>query len=130
MSTSPDTILSALLETSGLTLESRLFRATLREYLSEDSAGNTVISADPAAGEALDDIYNDDHGTVAEDVGAGLAFAESADSWADDDRVVVEVRLGDALDQGARVYPVTSVITETVWFLTLPAGHVRVRTVS
>jgi hypothetical protein len=31
------------------------------------------------------------------------------------------------LDQGGRIYPVESVITSRIWYLTLPEGGVRVR---
>ncbi len=40
--------------------------------------------------------------------------------------MTVAVRLGDVLDQGGMPYPVESVITEPVWYVTLPAGQVRV----
>lgn len=42
-------------------------------------------------------------------------------------RTGVEIRLQDALDQGGRIYPVESVITGRVWYLTLPEGGVVVR---
>jgi hypothetical protein len=41
----------------------------------------------------------------------------------------VAVRLRDVLDQGGLLYPVESVITEPVWYLTLPTGRVRVERV-
>ncbi len=58
---------------------------------------------------------------------AGLAFSEVRDNqWAEEGRIEVEVRLGDVLGQGGLVYPVESVITEKVWYLTMPEGEVRV----
>jgi hypothetical protein len=74
-------------------------------------------------------------------VGAGLAFAESASpNWQEtmemrtlrgrqtpEDRVEVEVRLGDALAQGGLLYPVESVTVERAWYVTLPTGSVDVR---
>ena len=38
---------------------------------------------------------------------------------------MVAVRLGDVLAQGGLIYPVESVITEKVWYCTLPAGSIR-----
>ncbi len=113
-------------KTSGLSPDTLLYRATLAEFLVPDGAG-FFISADPDAGEALDNVYVADHVVVAHEVGPGLAFAEDAQDWADEDRTVVTLRLGDVLDQGGAVYPVTSVITATVWYVTLPAGKVSVR---
>ena len=49
-----------------------------------------------------------------------------AEDWSGDDRVLVELRLQDVLDQGGRIYPVDTVITEPVWYFTLPSGSVRV----
>ena len=45
------------------------------------------------------------------------------------DRVEVEVRVGDLLEQGAIMYPVESVTVERAWYFTLPAGSVDVREV-
>ena len=43
------------------------------------------------------------------------------------DRVEVEVRLADLLEQGGRMYPVESVTVERGWYFTLPAGSIDVR---
>jgi hypothetical protein len=67
---------------------------------------------------------------LAEQVGPGLAFAESVDNeWRGEGRMAVEVSLKDVLDQGGLMYPVESIITDRVWYMTLPAGHVVVRVV-
>ena len=36
------------------------------------------------------------------------------------DRVEVEIRLGDILQQGGLIYPVESVTVEKAWYCTLP----------
>ena len=85
------------------------------------------MSANPDPSEAVVDVYGGGYGTVASQVGPGLAFALRPDSqWRDEGRVTVAVRLGDVLDQDGLLYPVESVITEPVWYVTLPAGRVRV----
>ncbi len=72
-------------------------------------------------------MYEGGHVALAAHVGPGLAFSEQRDNqWRDEGRVAVAVRLGDVLDQGGLPYPVESVITEPVWYVTLPAGRVRV----
>lgn len=117
-----------VMESSGLTGETRLFRYTLPEFLEPlQEAGAYRISANPDPSEAVVDVYGGGHVCVAAQVGAGLAFAESADDWKEPGRTAVEVVLQDVLDQGGRIYPVESVITQRVWYLTLPEESVRVR---
>jgi hypothetical protein len=70
------------------------------------------------------------HIIVAEQLGPGLALAEKRDNqWLAPDRTLVEVRLEDVLAQGGLLYPVESVVTEKVWFATLPRGSVVVRAI-
>lgn len=118
-----------LMRHHGITPETRLFRATLSRFLSESPEGQELhISANEHPSEAVIDIYSQGHICLAEQVGAGLAFAENADNqWIEEDRVVVELEVGDVLEQGGCLYPVESVITEKVWYATLPSGKVRVR---
>ena len=141
-------ILSKLLEEHGLTEESRLFREAERKSLaSTESSGVYRLTANASPGESIIDIYDGPGYLVqAEQVGPGLAFAESASpNWQEtmemrtlragdskprsvgDDRVEVEVRLGDILRQGGRMYPVESVMVERAWYFTLPEGSIEVR---
>ena len=94
------------------------------------------------------DVYGQGHIVQAERAGPGLSFAESAQpDWQETmeqrvlqagaatrqvlslERVEVEVRLGDSLEQGGLVYPVESVTVERAWYCTLPSGSVPVRVV-
>jgi hypothetical protein len=120
-----------VLKTFGFSGETRLYRHTLPEFLeSLKEPGVYRISANPDPSEAIVDVYGGGHGALAVHIGAGLAFAESIEGdWRSDDRVAVVVQLQDVLDQGGRVYPVESVITARVWYLTFPEGGVRVRKV-
>ena len=141
-------ILSKLLEEHGLTEESRFFREAERKSLaSTESSGVYRLAANASPSESIIDIYEGPGYLVqAEQVGPGLAFAESASpNWQEtmemrtlragdskprsvgDDRVEVEVRLGDILRQGGRMYPVESVMVERAWYFTLPEGSVEVR---
>ena len=123
--------LEDLLAENGWTRETVLFRATLPEHLSDtDLPGVFETTANPSASEAVVDIYGSGHGCVAEHVGPGLAFAERGDnSWAESARTLVQVRVSDVIDQGGLIYPVESVITEKVWYATLPSGRITVRAV-
>ena len=134
MSASEDakTKIAALMEAHGFTGETRFYRYTLPEFLDPlEEAGTYRISANADPSEAVVDVYAGGHVCLAAQVGSGLAFAESADNdWMEPGRTGIEIRLQDALDQGGRIYPVESVITGRVWYLTLPEGGVRVREVA
>ncbi|MFT7518442.1 MAG: 8-oxo-dGTP pyrophosphatase MutT (NUDIX family) [Kiritimatiellia bacterium] len=118
-----------ILEEAGLSAETLLYRASLPEHL-VPVHGSTWLTASAEAGEAVVDVYGVGHTIVAQDAGPGIALAESSENeWAAPDRTMVAVRLGDVLDQGGLIYPVTSVIIEKVWFCTLPTGRVGARIV-
>ena len=123
-------IVAEIMREGGLAPETRLYRSQLPEFLVEE-AGVALVTANADSSEAVIDAYGGGHIAVAGSVGPGLAFTESpGGQWAEDSRVEIQVRLGDVLDQGGLVYPVESVITERVWYVTLPAGAVRVTQVS
>lgn len=139
--------LGRFLEEHGLAGERRLYREAVRESLTPtDVAGVYRLSANATPSEAVIDVYGQGYVVQAEHVGPGLAFAESATpDWQETmemrtlragrdrpdaplpDRVEVEVRLQDILQQGGLVYPVESVAVERAWYCTLPAGSVNVR---
>ncbi len=124
---SAEHILRELLSSRGLGRDSLLFRESLPDFLETDEAGVETLSANPDPSEAVVDVYEGGHVALAAHVGPGLAFSEQRDNqWRDEGRVAVAVRLGDVLDQGGLPYPVESVITEPVWYVTLPEGRVRV----
>ena len=120
-----------LMESHGFTGETRFYRYTLPEFLKAlEEPGTYRISANTDPSEAVVDVYAGGHICLAAQVGPGLAFAESTDDandWMGPERTGVAIRLQDALDQGGRLYPVESVITGRVWYLTLPKSGVRVR---
>ena len=117
------------MRSNDLTAETRLYRYSLPEFLqATDEPGIAEITANRDPSEAVTDVHGEGHITLAVHLGAGLAFAEARDNdWHSDQRRCVELRLGDALDQGSLVYPVESITTERVWYVTIPQGKVRVR---
>jgi len=121
-----------LMKSNGFSGESRFYRYTLPEFLTKDEgAGVYRLSADPDPAEAVVDVYSQGHVSLAEHMGPGLAFAESADNaWRSAERTCVELRLQDVLDQGGRIYPVESVTTERAWYVTLPQGSIPVSKVT
>lgn len=148
---SPEHILSRILEEHGLTPQSRLFREAERGSLvATGTAGVYRIAANPVPGESIVDVYEGPGYIVqAESVGPGLAFAETtAPNWQETmemrtlqtlekdraaaaaDRVEVAVSIEELLRQGGRMYPVESVMVERAWYFTLPDGSIEVREVS
>jgi hypothetical protein len=123
--------LDELLEENGWSADTLLFRSTPDEHLkATDEPGVFEITANPDPSEAIIDIYDGDHGMLALHLGPGLSFAEAKDHmWRDDARRLVGLRVGDLAAQGGLLYPVESVVTEKVWYATLPDGAVRVRLV-
>ena len=122
----------ALLSATRRCGETRFYRCTLAEFVSPGPDPDSFsLSANGESPEAVVDIYGGGYVVLAEQVGPGLAFAEqSGNQWRAPDRKIVEVRLGDVLAQGGLVYPVESVVTEKVWYLTLPRGAVPVREIT
>jgi hypothetical protein len=117
------------MRSNDLTAETRLYRYSLAEFVRPtNEPGIAEITANEDPSEAVIDVYGQGHTTLAVHVGAGLAFTETADNdWRSDGRRCVELRLGDALHLGGLVYPVESITTEQVWFVTMPQGKIRVR---
>ncbi len=140
-----EAVLSKLLEENRLTGESRLYREAERSALTvTDTPGVYRLAANACSSESVVDVYGPGYVVQAEHMGPGLAFAQSArPNWqetmelralraqADNhpERVEVEVRLVDLLEQGAIMYPVESVTVERAWYFTLPAGSIDVREV-
>ena len=140
-------ILSKLLEEHGLTNESRLFREAERNSLAPTGTPGTFrLAANSSPSESVIDVYGPGYVVQAEEVGPGLAFAESARAkWQDsvvlrslrksdvamllasEDRIEVEVRVEEILRQGGLMYPVESVEVAKAWYFTLPDGWVEVR---
>ena len=121
--------LEELMAAHGLGLETRLYRETGPEHLTAgEEVGSDRITANPHPSEAVINLYGDGHVWSAEHLGQGLAFAEQDETeWREPGRITVSVRLGDVLQQGGLIYPVESVVTSKVWYLTLPDGAVSVR---
>ena len=143
-------VLSRLLEEHRLEGGSRLYREAERSTLtSTANAGVYRLAANPAPSESVVDVYGAGYVVQAEQLGPGLAFAESSSpNWQETmelralrsgppkigspaaDRVEVEVCLDDLLRQGGLVYPFESVTVEKAWYFTLPQGSIDVRIVT
>jgi hypothetical protein len=140
--------LKLLLEEHRLFAETPLFREAMRDALTPtDTPGVFRLQANSNPSESVIDVYGQGYVVQAEQVGPGLAFAESDQpNWqetmemramkmtktsraASGNNVEVEIRLGEILEQGGLVYPVESVTVERAWYCTLPAGSIEVREV-
>lgn len=140
-------MLDKLLEEHGLTPDTQLYREAEREILTPTGKpGVYRIPANARPSETVVDVYGQGYLVQAEQIGPGLAFAQSdAPNWQEtvemrvlqargggagkspEDAADVAVRLGDILRQGGLIYPVESVTVERVWYCTLPSGSVEVR---
>ncbi|HEX9563309.1 MAG TPA: hypothetical protein VF981_05030 [Gemmatimonadaceae bacterium] len=141
--------LDKLLETHGLGPATLLYREAMRSALTPTGApGLFRLAANPSPSESVIDVYGQGYLVQAEQVGPGLAFAESdSPNWQETmemralkaaadqraamavEQIEVEVALLDILQQGGLIYPVESVTVERAWYCTLPAGTVTVREV-
>ena len=141
--------LDELLAEHRLFAETPLYREAMRDSLAPTATpGVFRLNANSSPSESVIDIYGQGYVVQAEEVGPGLAFAESDQpNWQETmemralkatrtsrargtaDHVEVEIRLGDVLAQGGLVYPVESVTVERAWYCTLPSGSVEVREV-
>ena len=140
--------LQNLLDEHRLFAETPLYREAMREALiPTQKPGVFRLKANPSPGESVVDVYGQGYVVQAEQVGPGLAFAESDQpNWQETmemralkatqtskvkmaDHVEVEIRLADILQQGGLVYPVESVTVERAWYCTLPEGSIEVRQV-
>jgi len=138
-------VLLRLLEEYHLTGDTRLYREAERASLAATATpGVYLLAASAHPRETLVDVCGPGYLVQAEEVGAGLAFAESASpGWQETkelralqaglnraavaDHVEVEVRLADLLEQGGVMYPVQSVAVERAWYFRLPSGSIEVR---
>jgi hypothetical protein len=141
--------LEKLLAEHRLLAETPLYREAMRHDLEPTGQpGVFRLSANPGPSESVVDVYGQGYVVQAEQVGPGLAFAESDQpNWQETiemralqatrtsrarmaDHIEVEIRLADILSQGGLVYPVESVTVERAWYCTLPAGSIEVREVT
>ena len=140
--------LEKLMNEHRLFAETPLYREAMRDALTPAGApGVFRLQANAKPSEAVVDVYGQGYVVQAEQVGPGLAFAESdTPNWQETmefrtmratrtskaklaDHVEVEIRLGEILNQGGLVYPVESVTVEKAWYCTLPSGSIEVREV-
>ena len=130
--------------------ETPLYREAMRDTLTPtETPGVYRLKANSSPSESVIDVYGNGYVVQADQVGPGLAFAESDQpNWqetmemramkmtktsratASANHVEVEIQLGDILKQGGLVYPVESVTVERAWYCTLPAGSIEVREVT
>jgi hypothetical protein len=142
--------LDKLLQEYGLAADTRLYReATPDTLLPTETPGVFRLRANASPSESVIDVYGQGYTVQAEQVGPGLAFAETPrPNWQETMEmrtlkaghgagaaiplppVEVEVHLQDILRQGGLVYPVESVTVERVWYCTLPADGIEVRPAS
>ena len=124
-------ILSKFMQDNNLTNESKLVRYTSKSYLKELN-GKLYLEAKK---EPLDMVVDRYHGFwevfKASEIGQGISFLSNREAeYESHDRVCVEIRLKDVLDQGGLIYSVTSLPAYIkAYFCTLPDSKVKVNLV-
>lgn len=120
--------LNAFMQENNLTEESKLYRYTSNHYFKKiDDQLFLEAKSDP-----IEMVINRYHGfsevSIASEIGQGLSFLSTKeDEYDRPDRVCIEMKLKDVLDQGGLVYTVTSLPAYIkAYFCALPEGKVKV----
>lgn len=109
--------LENLIESEGLTPETKLYRYT-----------NSQVKANPKAQEMVVNHYANGYITKAEEVGSGLAFCLSKENeYKEEGKSCIEIRLKTIIDQGGKIYKDKSSFQYDSWYLTMPKGEAVVR---
>ena len=112
------------------TENTKFYRYTLPEFIKQIKGDIFEITANEEAAEMIEDHYGGGHLKMAKNVGPGLAFTIDSDNeYKEADRVCVELKLKDILDQEGKIYKDKSSYEEGTWFFTIPKGVVRVKKV-
>lgn len=120
--------LNAFMQENNLTGESKLYRYTSSHYLKKIDDQLFL----EAKSEPIDMVVDRYHGfsevSIASEIGQGISFLSSKeDEYDRSDRVCIEMKLKDVLNQGGLVYTVTSLPAYLkAYFCTLPEGKVKV----
>ncbi len=123
------TELASVMNSLGLTPESKLYRYTSKNHINKDNNGKESILAKDDPGEMIIDTYEGvGHTHVASEIGSGLAFVlEIVPVLESEERTCCEITLKNILDQGGLVYRVVSqpAYIKAI-FCTLPTGKVYI----
>lgn len=121
-------VLDQFMKENHLDEDSVLYRYTSRKYLSEKN-GDLFLNAKSKPQDMVIDRY---HGHwevfIGSEIGQGISFLSLKEvEYQNNDRVCVELKVSDALQQGGLIYEVTSLPTYLkAYFCTLPSGMVKV----
>ena len=124
-------VLTKFMLENKLTEDSKLYRYTANKYLIK--TGDLVyLESKPDTTDMVVDRY---HGFwevfIASEIGQGISFLSNREAeYERPDRVCVEIRLKDVLEQGGLIYNVTSLPAYIkAYFCTLPDNKVKVNLV-
>lgn len=124
-------VLTKFMLENKLTEDSKLYRYTANKYLKK-TGDLLYLESKPNTTDMVVDRY---HGFwevfIASEIGQGISFLSKREpEYERPDRVCVEIRLKDVLDQGGLIYNVTSLPAYiNAYFCTLPDTKVRVNLV-
>ena len=124
-------VLTKFMLENKLTEDSKLYRYTANKYLIK-TGDYLYLESKPDTTDMVVDRY---HGFwevfIASEIGQGISFLSNREAeYERPDRVCVEIRLKDVLEQGGLIYNVTSLPAYMkAYFCTLPESKVKVNLV-
>jgi len=120
--------LNAFMQENNLTKDSKLYRYTSDHYLKKIDDQLFLESKSKPIDMVIDRYHGFSEISIASEVGHGISFLSTReDEYDRSDRVCIEVKLKDVLDQGGLIYTVTSLPAYIkAFFCTLPEGKVKV----
>ena len=125
-------ILDEFMRENNLTLNTKLYRYTSKEYLLELNNQLYLKAKSEPLDMVVDNYHGSSHVFISSDIGQGLSFLDTKENeYENPDRICVSLKLQDVLDQGGLVYTVTSLPEYLkVFFCTIPEGKIKVTDVS
>lgn len=117
-----------LMQIENFTENTKFYRYVLPEHIEQIEDNIYDVTANDEATEMIEDHYDSGHLIMAKNIGPGLAFTIDFNTeYKADNRICIELKLKDILDQGGKIYEDKSSYEEGTWFFTIPKRRVRVK---
>lgn len=119
---SVDPITRGVMEENGFNENSKFYRVTNPEYIvGKTDDGRYLIRGNPESIVTVDDLYENKENTRASSLEPGInVMSKPSDKYNSHGELMVEVRLGDMLTQGGKIYKDRGSGSHRAWYLTVP----------
>lgn len=123
--------LTRLMQEHDLTENSIFYRYTYPEFLTPLEGNRYKLSASDQATELVINVYEKGLRVMAHNLGKGLTFVQQQEPMFEhDDKVCVQMKLKEILDQNGLLYPDDSSFVAGSFYMTMPKGEVEVEKAS